>query len=63
MVPGCATAKETHGATIDNLFRIKSRSAVHLTAKSKLGVLVGAHDAGFGLTQARQNFLRIVSDG
>ena len=43
--------------------RIERGRAVHLAAEAKLGIFVGAHDAGLRLAQARQNFLGIVADG
>ena len=62
MVPGGAAAEEAHGAAVDRFARIERRRAVHLAAEAELGVLVGAHDAGLGLAQARQHFLGVVAD-
>jgi hypothetical protein len=62
VVPGGAAAEEPHGAAIDGFRRIERGRAVHLAAKSELGVFVGAADAGLGLAQARQHFLRVVAD-
>ena len=36
--------------------------AMHLACETKLGVLFGAHDAGFALAQRGQHFLGVVSD-
>ena len=62
VVPGGAAAEEAHGAAVDRLGRIERRRAVHLAAEAELGVFVGLHDAGLGLAQARQHFLRVVAD-
>ncbi len=45
------------------LGRIERRRAVHLAAEAELGEFLGARDAGLGLAQAGQNFLRVVADG
>jgi hypothetical protein len=63
MIPGGATAKKTHGATIDDFFRIESRRAVDLAPKPEFGIFIGAYDAGLALAQAGQHFLSIVTDG
>ena len=43
--------------------RIERRHALHLAAEAALGEFLGVADAGFGLAQAGQNFLRVVADG
>ena len=63
MIPGGAAAKETHGAAVDDLVRIERRRAMHLAAEAEFGVFVGARDAGLGLAQTGQDFLRVVADG
>ena len=63
MVPGRAAAEKAHGAAVDHFRRIERGRAVHLAAEAELGVFLGAHDAGLGLAQAGQNFLRVVADG
>src|SRR5262249_14490488 len=62
MIPGSTAAEEPHGAAVDRLVGVQRRRARHLAAKPKLSVLLGAHYAGFGLAQARQNLLGIVPD-
>ena len=63
VIPGGAAAQKAHGAAVDRLAGVKRRRAVHLAAEAKLGIFVGAHNAGFRLAQRRQHFLRIVADG
>jgi hypothetical protein len=63
MVPGRAAAEEAHGAAVDRSFGIEGRRPLHLAAEAKLGVLVGARDAGFRFAQACQDFLGVVADG
>ena len=63
VIPGGAAAEKAHGAAIDRFAGIERRRAVHLAAKAKLGIFVGAHDAGFRFAQRRQHFLRVVADG
>jgi hypothetical protein len=62
MIPGGAATEEAHGAAVDRLGRIEPGCALHLAAKAELGIVLGAADAGFGLPQARQHFLRVVAD-
>ena len=63
VVPGRALPEEAHGAAVDRARRIERRRAVHLAAEAVLGEFLGARDAGLGLAQAGQHFLRIVADG
>jgi hypothetical protein len=63
VIPRRTSAQESHRAAIDRLGRIESWRALNLAAKPELGEFLGTADAGFGLTQTRQDFLRIVSDG
>ena len=62
VIPGGAAAEEAHGAAVDGFARVERGRAVHLAAEAELGIFVGAHDAGFGLAQRRQHFLRVVAD-
>ena len=63
MIPRGTAAEKPHRATVDHFFGIEPRRTVHLAAKPELRVFVRPHDAGLGLTEARQYFLRIVADG
>ena len=42
---------------------IERRRALHLAAEAELGKSSARDDAGFGLAQAGQDFLRVVADG
>ena len=63
VVPGGAAAEKAHGAAIDRFARVERRRAVHLGAEAKLGIFVGAHDAGPRFAQRGQDFLGVVADG
>ena len=63
VVPGGAAAEKPHGAAIDRLGRVECRRALDLAAETELGIFIRARDAGLGLAQARQDFLRVVADG
>ena len=63
VIPPRAAAVKTHGPPIDDFGCIEIGRAMHLAAEPKLGVFVGAHDAGLGLAQTRQDFLRVIADG
>ena len=63
MIPGRAFAEEAHRAAVDHAGRIERRRTLHLRAEAKLGVFLGARDAGFRLVKARKHFLGVVSDG
>src|SRR5581483_3824969 len=62
VIPGGAATEKTHRTTIDDLSRIKTRSAVDLRAEAKLGLLCCARNTAAGVVQARQHFLSVVSD-
>jgi hypothetical protein len=63
MIPSCAAPEKPQGTTVDHFLDIEPRGAVHLAAKAQLRIFVGADDSGFRLTQTRQYFLCVVSDG
>ena len=63
VVPGCALAEEAHGAPVDRACRIERRHALHLTLEAALGEFLGTADAGLGLAQTSENFLRVIADG
>ena len=63
MIPGRTLAEEAHRAPVDHAGRVKRGGTLHLRAKPKLGIFVGARDAGLRLVEARKNFLGVVTDG
>ena len=63
VVPGRAAAEEAHGAAVDRVRPDRASAALHLAAEAELGEFLGAADAGFGLAQAGEDFLRVVADG
>jgi hypothetical protein len=62
VIPGGAAAQKTHGAPIDGIAGFKRGCAVHLAAKAKLGIAVGANDARFRFAQRGQHLLCVVAD-
>ena len=62
MVPGGSAAMKTHGAAVEEFFGLQARGALDLAAEAEFGVFLGARNAGLGLAQARQHFLRVVAD-
>ena len=62
VVPADAVAHETARLARHLRFPVDVGGAVHLAAKTELGVFFGAHDARLRLAERREHFLAVVSD-
>ena len=62
VVPADAGLHEAARLARDHRLPLEVDGAVHLAAKSELGVFVRAHDAGLGLPQRGQHLLGVVPD-
>ena len=62
VVPGGAAAEKPQRPAIDGMLGVEAGRAVNLTAEPELHIIVGAHDAGFGLAQRREHFLGVAAD-
>ena len=63
VIPGGTLPEKAHGPTIDHAFDVDVGHAGDLTAKAMIGELLRARNPRLRFVQARQNFLRVVSDG
>ena len=51
VIPSRTATEKAHRTAIDRFARVERGRAVHMTPEAKLGVFVGAHNAGFRLAQ------------